>query len=188
MKTNILPAIRLTAVCVLFFGVFYTLAVWSVAQVVPGKGKGHTRIYNGKVQYMNVGQDFSEDRYFWSRPSATDYNAAGSGGSNHGPSNPAHLKEVEDRITHFLDHNPEVKRADLPAELVTASGSGLDPHLSVAAAQIQVKRIAKVRQVSEENLLKLIEKHTQKPLLGFLGPEYIHALELNYELDMLESI
>jgi potassium-transporting ATPase KdpC subunit len=111
------------------------------------------------------------------------YNAAGSGGSNKGPSNPDYLKDAQARIDTFLAHNPGVDRANVPAELVTASGSGLDPHLSPAAAQVQVRRIARVRGISEEKLVQLVDKHTNGPLLGLFGPSTVNVLALNSALD-----
>ena len=149
MKTHIGPAIRLTLVMLVLLAVIYPLVVAGIAKLAPGGGKGETVTVNGKVVgYKLIGQKFTEDRYFNSRPSAVDYNAAGSAGSNKGPSNPDYLKAVQARIDTFLVHNPGIDKASIPAELVTASGSGLDPDLSPAGAKIQVARIAKVRGVS----------------------------------------
>jgi potassium-transporting ATPase KdpC subunit len=187
MKKNILPALRLTAVCLVFFGGLYTLSVWGIAQLAPGKGKGLTINQNGQTFYANVGQGFTDDKYFWSRPSAVDYNAAGAGGSNKGPSNPEYLIEVQARIDHFLAHHPGVAQADIPSDLVTASGSGLDPHISVSAARVQVKRIAQIRHLNENKILALIEEHTEKPLLGLFGTEKINVLQLNLALDNLKT-
>ena len=136
--------------------------------------------------YAIVGQKFRDDKYFWSRPSAVDYNAAGSAGSNKGPTNPDYLKQVQDRIDTFLAHNPGVKKEDIPAELVTASGSGEDPDLSPAAAKVQVKRIATIRKIDENKIYALIDQHTEGPLLGFLGPSKINVLKLNIALDELK--
>ena len=185
MKNNLIPAIRLTLVLLVFFSGVYTLAVWSVAQLAPGHGKGLTVTENGKTYHLNVGQAFTSDEYFWSRPSAVDYNAAGSGGSNKGPSNPDYLADVQARIDTFLVHNPQVNKSDIPSDLVTASGSGLDPHITVQSAQIQVKRIAEVRKLSESSLLQLIDKHTERPLLGWFGTERINVLKLNLDLNNL---
>jgi K+-transporting ATPase ATPase C chain len=185
MKNNIIPAIRLTLVCLVFFCGIYTLAVWAIAQAAPGQGKGFTISQNGKTYHENVGQSFTSDQYFNSRPSAVDYDAAGSGGSNYGPSNPDHLEEVQARIDTFLIHNPGVAKSEIPSDLVTASGSGLVPHISVHAAKVQVKRIAQVRNLSESTLQQLIEKHTEKPLLGLFGTERINVLKLNLDLDNL---
>ncbi|WKW46614.1 K(+)-transporting ATPase subunit C [Myroides sp. JBRI-B21084] len=186
MKKNIIPAIRLTLVCLVFFCGIYILAVWAVAQLAPGNGKGFTISDNGKTYHVNVAQSFTQDNYFWSRPSAVDYDAAGSGGSNLGPTNPDYLKEVEERIQHFLKHNPDIDKADIPSDIVTASGSGLDPHISVQAARIQIKRIAKVRNIEEERLNELVEKNIEKPLFGLFGTEKINVLKLNIALNNLK--
>lgn len=186
MKNNIIPAIRLTLVCFVFFCGIYIFAVLGVAQLAPGNGNGFTISDNGKTYHENVAQSFTQDYYFWSRPSAVDYDAAGSGGSNLGPTNPDHLAEVAARIDHFMKHNPDVNKADIPSDLVTASGSGLDPHISVQAAKIQIKRIAKVRNFKEEQLNQLVEKNTEKPLLGLFGTEKINVLKLNIALNNLK--
>jgi len=142
---------------------------------------------NGKVVgYANIGQKFTEDKYFWGRPSAVDYNAAGSAGSNKGPSNPDYLKQVQGRIDSFLVHNPAVKKEEIPAELVTASGSGLDPDLSPSGAKVQVKRIAAIRKLDNAKLISLINLQTEKPLLGLFGPSKVNVLKLNIELDKLK--
>ena len=187
MKQHILPAIRLTIVTILFFCGVYTIFILAVAQAAPGHGRGETISVNDKVVgYALIGQNFTADKYFWGRPSATNYNAAGSAGSNKGPSNPDYLKQVQDRIDTFLVHNPKVKKSDIPAELVTASGSGLDPDLSPEGAKIQVERIAAVRKLDRSTLIKLIEEHTEAPLLGFLGPTKVNVLKLNIALDQLK--
>jgi len=187
MKEHILPAIRLTIVCILFFCGAYTLFVLGIAQAAPAKGNGQTVIVNGKVAgYKLIGQKFTDDKYFWGRPSVVDYNAAGSGGSNKGPTNPDYLKTVQDRIDSFLVHNPGTKKEEIPAEMVTASGSGEDPDLSPAAARIQVKRIAAIRKIDESKLYALVDQHTQGPLLGFLGPSRVNVLKLNVALDNLK--
>src|SRR5579862_5586564 len=117
MKQHIIPALRLTFVCILFFCGIYTLLIWGIAQASPGKGEGETVSVNGNVVgYKLEGQNFSNDRYFWSRPSAVGYNAAGSGGSNKGPTNPDYLKDVTSRIDSFLVHNKSVNRNDIPSE------------------------------------------------------------------------
>ena len=186
MKENIFPAIRLTAVCLLFFSGIYTLIVLGFAQLAPNKGKGEMIAAKGKTYYSNIGQKFTEDKYFYSRPSAVDYNAAGAGGSNKGPSNPDYLAAVQARIDTFLVHNPGVKKSEIPSDIVTASGAGLDPHISVQAANVQVKRIGKIRDIAEGNLQQLIISNTEKPLLGLLGTERINVLKLNIALDNLK--
>ena len=186
MKQNILPAIRLTIVCMVFFMGIYSFIIWLPAQAAPGKGKGETVSVNNKiVGWKLLGQKFTDDKYFWSRPSAVDYNAAGSGGSNKGPTNPDYLKQVQDRIDTFLVHNPGIKKADIPSDLVTASGAGLDPHISVQGAYVQVKRVAVVRNLPEEKIKELVSQHIEKPLLGLFGTERVNVLELNIDLDNL---
>jgi K+-transporting ATPase ATPase C chain len=185
MKTNIFPAIRLTIVTLLFFCVVYPAVVWAIAQMTPDGGRGETVTADGKRYYANIGQKFTADRFFNSRPSAVEYNAAGSGGSNKGPSNPEYLAVVQARVDTFLVHNPGVDKKDIPVELVTASGSGLDPDISPKAALIQVKRVAAARKVSEERVAQLVSEHTEKPLLGMFGPEKVNVLSLNIALEKL---
>lgn len=188
MKNHISPAIRLTLVMLVLLAVIYPLLVAGIARFAPGGGKGETVIVNGKVVgYTRIGQAFTEDRYFNSRPSAVDYNAAGSAGSNKGPGNPEYLKTVQARIDTFMVHNPGVQKADIPAELVTASGSGLDPDLLPAAARIQIARIAKVRGISADRVGQLIDSHTETPLFGLFGPAKVNVLRLNVSLDELRT-
>ena len=184
MKNNIITAIRLTLVCMVFFCGIYTLAVLGISKLVPA----HLAFSKSeKGYYSNVGQGFKSDKYFNSRPSAVAYNAAGSGGSNKGPSNPDYLAEVQARIDTFLVHNPGLSKSEIPSDLVTASGSGIDPNISVQAAKVQVKRIAAIRKISETTLYQLIEQQTEKPFLGFFGTEKINVLHLNLELDNLNQ-
>lgn len=185
MKQHILPAIRLTVVTLIFFAGVYTLVILGVAQLFPNHGQGEMIEQNGKRYYANIGQSFTADKYFNSRPSAVGYNAAGSGGSNKGPSNEEYLGAVQARIDTFLVHNPGVQKAEIPVELVTASGSGLDPDISEKAALVQVERIAKARRVPEEKLQQLVEEHIQGPLLGMFGPAKINVLKLNLALEKL---
>jgi K+-transporting ATPase ATPase C chain len=160
--------------------------MWGIAQTAPNKGNGFVIKKEGKTYYANIAQKFTDDKYFWSRPSAVDYNAAGSAGSNKGPTNPDYLAVVQERIDTFMAHNPDVKKLDIPSELVTASGSGLDPDISTQGAMVQVARIAKIRNISADAVTALIKKQTQKPLLGILGPEKINVLKLNIELDNIK--
>lgn len=188
MKQHIIPALRLTLVCIVFFCVVYPLLIWGVAQAAPAKGEGEAITVNGKVVgYALEGQGFTKDNYFWSRPSAVNYNAAGSAGSNKGPSNPDYLKDVQSRIDSFLVHNPGVKKEDIPSELVTASGGGLDPDISPAAAYVQVKRVAAARKADEEKIKQLVQQHIQPPFLGLFGTERINILKLNVALDQLKE-
>lgn len=187
MKQNIVPAIRLTIVSMVFFMGIYSLIVWLSAQAAPGKGKGETVALNNRiVGWKLLGQKFTDDKYFWSRPSAVDYNAAGSGASNKGPTNPDYLKQVQARIDTFLVHNPGINRKDIPSDLVTASGSGLDPDVSVQGAYVQVKRVAELRNLPEEKVKDLVNHHIERPLLGLFGTERVNVLQLNIDLDQLK--
>jgi len=188
MKKNILISLKLTAVMIVLTAVIYPLLISIVGKMTPGNGKGETIAVNGKVVgYALIGQKFDNDNYFWGRPSAVDYNAAGSAGSNKGASNPDYLATVQARIDTFLVHNPTVTKEQIPSDLVTASGSGLDPHISPAAAKIQAARIAKARNVDVEKINQLIEQHIDKPLLGLFGPSRVNVLKLNIDLDKLTS-
>lgn len=187
MKSHIFPAIRLTIICLLFFSGIYTLIVFAFAPLAPNKGEGEIIISNGKKYYSNIGQKFNQDKYFYSRPSAVDYNAASAGASNKGPSNTDYLAQVNVRIDSFMAHNPGIDKSAIPSDLVTASGSGLDPNISVPAANVQVKRIAEVRGIPEANIRQLIIAHTEKPLLGLFGTEKINVLKLNLALDKLAA-
>jgi K+-transporting ATPase ATPase C chain len=186
MKKNLIISLRLTIVMLVICSVLYPLLIAGVGKLAPGDGKGKTVTANGKVVgYELIGQKFTEDKYFWGRPSAVDYNAAGSGGSNKGPSNPEYLKQVQDRIDTFLVHNPAIKKEEIPADLVTASGSGLDPDISPAGAYVQVKRVASVRNISEEKLRALVNRYVEKPMLG-LAPARVNVLRLNVALDEMK--
>lgn len=187
MKKHILPAIKLTILSIILLCIAYPLIVWGIAQFAPNKGKGEVITYNGKTYYANVGQSFTEDRYFWSRPSAVDYNAAGSGGSNKAASNKEYLQQVQARIDTFLLHNPGIAKSEIPVDLVTASGSGLDPHISVQAALIQVKRIAKSRNISVQKLTTFVTGFIHKPFMGLMGPSTVNVLQLNVALDNLKE-
>ncbi len=187
MKTHIVPAILMTFTTFVVLVVIYPLIIWGFAQFAPEQGRGETVSVNGKiVGFARVGQKFTEDKYFWSRPSAVAYNAAGSGGSNKGPSNPEYLAQVQARIDTFLVHNPTVPKSAIPSELVTASGSGLDPDLSPQGAEVQVSRIAKVRNLSEAKVKELVKTHTEGPFLGLFGPSKVNILALNIALDNLK--
>src|ERR1700754_125405 len=148
MKKELLPSIILTVLCILLFSVAYPCLVWGIAQLAPDKGNGKMTTSTKGSYYANIAQNFTSDSYFWSRPSAVNYNAAGSGGSNKGTTNPEYLKQVQDRIDSFIIHHPGVKKSAVPAELVTASGSGLDPDISPEAALVQAARVAAHRGIS----------------------------------------
>lgn len=183
MKKNLLISLKLTVAMLILCAVLYPLLIAGIGKATPGGGKGKTLSVNGKVVgYELVGQKFTDDKYFCGRPSAVDYNAAGSAGSNKGPSNPDYLQIVQDRIDTFLVHNPGVKKEGIPADLVTASGSGLDPDISPASAYVQVKRIATVRGIAEDKIKALVDQHIDKTILG---PSVVNVLKLNIALDEL---
>ncbi|TCC98937.1 K(+)-transporting ATPase subunit C [Pedobacter psychroterrae] len=188
MKKYILQSIRLTAVLMVLLCVIYPLIVAFAGGFSKGKGGGEKITTNGKVVgYALLGQSFTKPEYFWGRPSAVDYNAAGSAGSNKGPSNSDYLQQVSDRIDTLLKYNPTIKKADIPADMVTASGSGLDPNISEQGAIIQIKRIAVARQLDEKTVAELVVKNTQGPLLGLFGPTSVNVLKLNLALDELKK-
>lgn len=183
MKNYIWTSVKLTVVMILLCCVIYFGIVGLIGKMTPGAGGGEKLSVNGKVVgYALLGQKFTDDKYFWSRPSAVEYNAAGSAGSNKGPSNPDYLKVVQERIDSFLVHHPGISKSEIPAEMVTASGSGLDPDISPASAYIQVKRIAAVRKLEEKQVTDLVTQHIKK---SFAGPETINVLKLNIALDRL---
>lgn len=183
MKNQLLPAIRFTALMLLLCCGLYPVLVWAAAQLAPGKGEGVQVSRNGRVVgFANVGQKFDKPEYFNSRPSAVDYHADGSAGSNKGPSNPEYLATVKARLDTFLLQNPGVKAADVPAELLTASGSGLDPDLSPQGALVQVPRVARARGLAPEQVRGLVLQHTT---LVLFGPDKVNVLALNLALDAL---
>lgn len=186
MKRNILQGIKITVILMVLFTVIYPLSVWSVAQIAPNSGKGELISYREDVGYVAIGQQFTSDKYFTGRPSAVDYDAAGSGGSNKGASNEEYLAQVQGRIDTFLLKNPTVKLAQIPVDLVTASGSGLDPNISVASAKIQMDRIIRVRNIDKQKLNALVEAHIEPPFLGVFGTEKVNVLKLNIALDQLK--
>lgn len=183
MKNNLLPAFRLTLVLLVLCAVVYPLLIWGAAQLAPGQGRGVTVRQNGRVVgYANVGQKFDRPDYFNGRPSAVDYNAAGSAGSNKGPTNPEYLALVQQRLDTLLLQNPGVTKNQVPAELITASGSGLDPHLSPQGALVQVPRVARARQLDAARVETLVRQHIEA---GPLGPDHVNVLQLNLALDAL---
>lgn len=187
MKTHIISSIRLTAVTLVLFGVIYPLVITGIARLTAANGgKGETIAVDGTVYGFEViGQSFYSDKYFTSRPSAVGYNAAATGGSNKGPSNPDYQAQVEERIAVFLKQNPDVEREDVTVDLVTASGGGLDPHISPRAAEIQIPRISKARGIPAETLKQLVAGNTEAPLLGLFGTSRVNVLSLNLALNQL---
>lgn len=168
--------------------VIYPLTIAFIGRFTAGGGGGQKLYKQDKpAGYALLGQSFSQPGYFWGRPSATDYNAAGSAGSNKGPSNPAYLQQISDRIDTLLKYHPGLRKADIPAEMVTASGSGLDPNISPQGAEIQLQRIARYRELDEKKLTALIQQHIKKPFLGCFGPATVNVLQLNLALDELKK-
>ena len=186
MKT-LLKSIKITLVFCVFFSVFYILVLWLFARVAgPNQGNAEVVTLNGKVVgAANVGQKFTEDIYFWGRPSCAGdgYDATSSSGSNKGPTNPEYLAEVKSRIDTFLVHHPYLSRKEVPAEMVTASGSGLDPDITPQSAYVQVKRVAQARGMDVEEVRRIVDKAVEKPLLGVFGTEKVNVLKLNIALE-----
>ena len=187
LKTSILALLTL----IVGTGLLYPLAITAIGQTLFPKTANGSLIYgkDGKpIGSHLIGQPFDDPKYFWSRPSATGpfpYNAAASSGSNLGPTNETLLKSVHDRVDALHKADPDNKEA-IPVDLVTASASGLDPHISPAAALYQVQRVARARGVAEGALKEMIERHTQARLFGLLGEPAVNVLELNLELDGLK--
>lgn len=186
MKT-LWKSLKITLAFCVFFSVFYILVLWIFAQFAgPNKGNAEVATLNGKVVgAANVGQMFTQDIYFWGRPSCAGggYDASSSAGSNKGPTNEEYLAEVEARIDTFLVHHPYLNRKDVPAEMVTASGSGLDPDITPAGAYVQVKRVAQARGMNEADVRAIVDKTVEKPLLGLFGTEKVNVLKLNIALE-----
>jgi len=185
--SEIAPALRMLVVLTALTGIVYPLVLTGIAQVAfPGAANGSLIAKNGKTLGSElIGQPFDDPKYFWSRPSATSpqpYNGASSGASNQGARNPALADAVKDRVKALRDADPGNK-APVPVDLVTASGSGLDPHISVAAAEYQVARVAKARGVALERVRDLMTQATERRTLGILGEPRVNVLKLNLALD-----
>jgi K+-transporting ATPase ATPase C chain len=181
------PALVLFAALSLMCGIVYPFAVAGVGQLAFADAAGGSLVHAGgrAVGSSLIGQSFTSPKYFWGRPSATApmaNNGAGSGGSNLGPSNPAQLDAVKGRLAALRAADPG-NAAPVPVDLVTASGSGLDPEISVAAARYQVGRVARERALPEERVRQIVARHEQAPLMGFLGEPRVNVLALNMALD-----
>lgn len=191
MISTLFKSFKLTIAFSLLFSICYIFVLWIFAQVAgPNKGNAEVLELNGKVVgAANVGQNFTEDIYFWGRPSCAGdgYDASSSAGSNKGPSNEEYLSEVKARIDTFLIHHPYLTREEVPAEMVTASASGLDPDISPKAAYVQVQRVAQARGLSPESVMALVSANTEGPLLGLFGPEKVNVLKLNIALEKAEK-
>ena len=181
------PALVLFVLLSALTGLIYPMAVTGVAKTAfPAQADGSLIVLDGTVVGSKlIGQNFSDPKHFWSRPSATapqPYNASASGGSNQGPLNPALADAVKARVEALRAADPD-NTAPVPVDLVTASASGLDPDISLAAAQYQAARVARVRGMPLSEVQSLIDRNTQKPLLGFLGESRVNVLALNIALD-----
>jgi K+-transporting ATPase ATPase C chain len=187
MKAYLRPALVLLVLFTLLTGVIYPTVVTLIAQgVFPHRANGSILERDGRpIGSELIGQHFDDPRYFWGRPSATEkvpYDAASSAGSNLGPTNDDLSKKVKKRIEAIRQAQPD-QTGPIPVDLVTASASGLDPHISPAAAQIQVARVAKARSMSKERLQELVLANTQGRTLGVLGEPRVNVLTLNLALD-----
>jgi potassium-transporting ATPase KdpC subunit len=190
MSSLIRPAIVLFLIMTVITGVAYPLVVTGIAQVAfPAQANGSLIEKNGQaVGSRVIGQSFSDPKYFWSRPSATSpqpYNGVASSGSNQGPLNPALTDAIKSRIDTLHAADP-TNTAPVPVDLVTASASGLDPDISVAAAEYQAARVARVRGIAADAVRALVAKHTQGRFLGVIGEPRVNVLELNLALDGLK--
>jgi len=187
MRTQLRPALVSLVALTLITGFLYPLVITAVAQVLfPRQANGSLILIDGKpVGSSLIGQPFDEPQYFWGRPSATapfPYNAAASSGSNLGPTNEALIKGVQTRVDALKAADPD-NPLSLPVDLVTASGSGLDPHISPAAAEYQVRRIARARRLDDTVVRGLVAQHTEGRQLGVLGEPRVNVLTLNLALD-----
>jgi K+-transporting ATPase ATPase C chain len=190
MRTQLRPALVSLAALTLITGLLYPLVVTGVAQVLfPRQANGSLIINDGKpVGSSLIGQPFDAPKYFWGRLSATSpfpYNAAASSGSNLGPTNDALMKGVQARIDALKTADPD-NPLPLPVDLVTASGSGLDPHISPASAAYQVRRVARARRMEEAVVRQLVSQYTEGRQLGILGEPRVNVLTLNLALDTLK--
>jgi potassium-transporting ATPase KdpC subunit len=192
MGKHIRPALVLLIVMTVITGVVYPLVVTGIAQVMfPRQANGSLIVKDGKVVGSSlIGQPFDDPKYFWGRPSATTpfaYNAGSSSASNLSPTNPDLVKAVQDRVNALRAADPDSKAA-VPVDLVTASGSGLDPHISPAAALYQVHRVAKARKLDEAAIARLVTQHMEGRWLGILGEPRVNVLELHLALDGKERV
>lgn len=184
-----LKNLRVSLVLLLICGIIYPLFMTGITQVIfPAKADGSViKDEDGNVVGSElIGQNFKDPKYFSSRVSSIEYDAAGSGSGNYAPSNEDMIERTKNDIKSFLENNPDVQKEDIPADLLTNSGSGLDPHISPLAAKIQVPRIADARGVSGEQLESLISKNTERRQYGILGEPRVNVLQLNLELDRLK--
>src|SRR6266436_7095810 len=191
MRSHIRPAIVMLVLLSALTGLVYPAVITGIAQLVfPRQANGSLIVKDGKVVGSSlIGQPFDDPKYFWSRPSATSpfgYNAGSSSGSNLSPTNPDLVKAVQGRVEALRAADP-ASTAPVPVDLVTASGSGLDPHISPAAALYQTARVAKARKMDRDAVRELVERHTLGRWLGVFGEPRVNVLELNLALDGIRS-
>ncbi|MER3425427.1 MAG: potassium-transporting ATPase subunit C [Nitrospiraceae bacterium] len=187
MRAQLRPALMAFLILTFITGLVYPLAVTGLAQLLfPHQANGSMIVHDDNIIGSElIGQAFDAPQYFWSRPSATvpfPYSAAASSGSNLGPTNPALIEAVKARIAALKAADPD-NHAPIPVDLVTASGSGLDPHISPAAAEYQIGRVARARGIDEPYVRDLVAQHTEGRQLGFLGEPRVNVLKLNLALD-----
>ena len=187
MKNQLRPALTIFALLTIITGVIYPLLVTGVSQALfPSQSNGSIITVNGKAAGSElIGQQFDDPSYFWGRVSAVDYNADLSSGSNYGPMNPALLEAVQARMDALKAADPD-NTLPIPVDLVTASASGLDPHISVAAALYQAHRVASARGLSEADVQSLVEQNTEGRQFGIFGEPRVNVLLLNLALDRIQ--
>lgn len=189
MTTDLIRGVRFAIVTMLLFGGAYPLVIWGVAQTAfrhQAQGSLVTRADGSVVGSTLIAQAFTGDRYFSARPSGVDYNAASTGGTNSGPTNPDHLAAVRDRVA-AVRTREALPIGVIPADLVTASGAGLDPHLSPAAIDVQVARVAAARGVPVDAVRRIVAAHIVPPTFGILGQQRVNVLLLNVALDAKDA-
>jgi K+-transporting ATPase ATPase C chain len=185
MFTEFKRGILFTLVTMVLIGGAYHGLLWAIGRTVfPDQAEGSLiRRADGTIVGSRlIAQKFTRPEYFHARPSGVDYNAASTGGTNYGPSNPDHLKAVQQRLD-AITKQEGVNAGQVPSEMVTASGAGLDPHIPPAAAEIQAQRVATARGVTVNRVRDLVREHTELPTFGFLGRARVNVLELNLALD-----
>jgi K+-transporting ATPase ATPase C chain len=187
LRKNIRPAVLVFIILTIITGVLYPLIITGITQICFNKQANGNLVYRDDepVGALLIGQSFTDPKYFWGRPSATSpmpYNASSSSGSNLGPSNPILTDMIKARIEVFRLVDPDNK-ALIPVDLVTASGSGLDPHISIAGAYYQIPRVARVRGLSQDAVIAIVDKHTYGRFLRIIGEPVVNVLEVNLELD-----
>lgn len=186
-RAQLRPALTMLAILTVLTGLVYPLLITGIAQLLfPHQANGSLIVRDGKVIGSElIGQYFGQPKYFWSRPSATApfaYNAAASSGSNLGPTNPALIEAVKARVGALRAADPD-NHALIPVDLVTASGSGLDPHISPAAAEYQIKRVAQMRGLDENSVRAIVVRYTEERQFGLFGERRLNVLKLNLALD-----